>query len=122
MILAKLQEIEFRVQDLMSHLKANQIQEATLFDNVEEKTETSASEEEKPRISRQRITDGTMTARMISFRLTKELGRNITQESVVQVGKQIKANPTYSARQHVSRYSPEAVKMIMSLYRSFNRL
>lgn len=127
MTLAKVQEIEekvqdlqFRIKDLMSHLvEANKIQEATLFDQVE----TSSSEEKtKQTITRRRITDGTMTAKMISFRMTKETGRQITPDMVVQVGKQIKANPSYSARQHVSRYSPESVKTIMNLFRSFSRL
>lgn len=129
MTLAKVQEIEekvqdlqFRIKDLMSHLvDLNKIQEATLFDQVEA---TSSSSEEKPKqtITRRRITDGTMTAKMISFRMTKETGRQITPDMVVQVGKQIKANPSYSARQHVSRYSPESVKTIMNLFRSFSRL
>lgn len=128
MTLAKVQEIEekvqdlqFRIKDLMSHLAdLNKIQEATLFDQVE-----ATSSEEKPKtqtITRRRITDGTMTAKMISFRMTKETGRQITPDMVVQVGKQIKANPSYSARQHVSRYSPESVKTIMNLFRSFSRL
>lgn len=130
MTLAKVQEIEekvqdlqFRIKDLMSHLvDLNKIQEATLFDQVEA---TSSSSEEKPKthtITRRRITDGTMTAKMISFRMTKETGRQITPDMVVKVGKQIKANPSYSARQHVSRYSPESVKTIMNLFRSFSRL
>lgn len=127
MTLAKVQEIEekvqdlqFRIKDLMSHLiEANKIQEATLFDQVEA---SSTEEQPKQTITRRRITDGTMTAKMISFRMTKETGRQITPDMVVQVGKQIKANPSYSARQHVSRYSPESVKTIMNLFRSFSRL
>lgn len=127
MTLAKVQEIEekvqdlqFRIKDLMSHLvDLTKIQEATLFDQVEA---SSTDEQPKQTITRRRITDGTMTAKMISFRMTKETGRQITPDMVVQVGKQIKANPSYSARQHVSRYSPESVKTIMNLFRSFSRL
>jgi hypothetical protein len=63
-----------------------------------------------------------MTAATIAYHLSKELGRAITRERVVRVGKQIKAKVTYCERQHISRYTQEAVTTIMNLYRSFNQL
>lgn len=122
MILAKLQELTSIIQGITC-------KEATLFDHEEEQeipapseTSTYAPAEEKPRKTRVRLKDGTMTAATIAHHLSKELGRTITRESVVRVGKQIKAKVTYCERQHISRYTPESVTTIMNLYRSFNQL
>lgn len=125
MILVKLQELTNIIQGITC-------KEATLFEQEEEITEeailgkpvpvTATAQEDTTKRKRARIKDGTMTAEMISHRLTKELGREITTESVIRVGKTIKARPVYSTRQHVSRYSPEEVNTIIGLYRSFNQL
>lgn len=122
MILVKLQELTTIIQGITC-------KEATLFDHEEEQeipapseTSTDAPAEEKPRKTRVRLKDGTMTAATIAHHLSKELGRTITRESVVRVGKQIKAKVTYCERQHISRYTPESVTTIMNLYRSFNQL
>lgn len=121
MILVKLQELTTIIQGISC-------QEATLFDHEEQEipaaTETISNPpaEEKPRRTRVRLKDGTMTAATIAHHLSKELGRRITRESVVRVGKQIKAKVTYCERQRVSRYTPESVSTIMNLYRSFNQL
>ena len=122
MILVKLQELTTIIQGITC-------KEATLFDHEEEQeipaeseTISNAPAEEKPRKTRVRLKDGTMTAATIAHHLSKELGRTITRESVVRVGKQIKAKVTYCERQHISRYTQEAVTTIMNLYRSFNQL
>lgn len=121
MILVKLQELTNIIQGIPC-------KEATLFDHEEENPilqpvqEQEIPTEEKPRKPRVRLKDGTMTAATIAHHLSKELGRTITRESVVRVGKQIKAKVTYCERQHISRYTPEAVSTIMNLYRSFNQL
>lgn len=122
MILVKLQELTTIIQGITC-------KEATLFDHEEEQeipapseTSTDAPAEETPRKTRVRLKDGTMTAATIAHHLSKELGRTITRESVVRVGKQIKAKVTYCERQHISRYTQEAVTTIMNLYRSFNQL
>ena len=121
-ILVKLRELTTIIQGITC-------KEATLFDHEEEQeipapseTSTNAPAEEKPRKTRERLKDGTMTAATIAHHLSKELGRTITRESVVRVGKQIKAKVTYCERQHCSRYNPESVTTIMNLYRSFNQL
>ena len=121
-ILVKLRELTTIIQGITC-------KEATLFDHEEEQeipapseTSTDAPAEEKPRKTRVRLKDGTMTAATIAHHLSKELGRTITRESVVRVGKQIKAKVTYCERQHISRYTPESVTTIMNLYRSFNQL
>lgn len=122
MILVKLRELTTIIQGITC-------KEATLFDHEEEQeipapseTSTNAPAEEKPRKTRERLMDGTMTAATIAHHLSKELGRTITRESVVRVGKQIKAKSTYCESQHNSRYTPESVSTIMNLYRSFNQL
>ena len=122
MILVKLQELTTIIQGITC-------KEATLFDHVEENPILQPVQEhetittgEKPRKTRERLKDGTMTAATIAHHLSKELGRTITRESVVRVGKQIKAKLTYCERQHISRYTPESVTTIMNLYRSFNQL
>lgn len=99
-------------------------QEATLFDQVtpiHTTTEIPVTEE-KPKRSRERAKDGTMTASTMAHALSRELGRTISKDSIVRVAKQVKLKPTYCERQHTSRYSAEAVQTIMNLYRSFNQL
>lgn len=116
MILVKLQEITNLIQGISC-------QEATLFDQV---TPTISTTEipvsEKPRKTRVRLKDGTMTAATIAHALSREFGREITKDSVVRVAKQIKVKPSYCMTQHTSRYSAEAVNTIMNLYRSFNQI
>jgi hypothetical protein len=80
------------------------------------------TKEVKPMKTRVRLKDGTMTASSIARHLSRELGRTISRESVIRVGKQINAKVNYYERQHISRYTPEAVATIMSLYRSFNQV
>ena len=144
-ILAKFQElVNIRMQEAVSALSEKMLdvvltfkdyvnsipcKEATLFDHVEDnpilkpaQEQETITTEEKPRKTRARLKDGTMTAATIAHHLSKELGRTITKESVVRVGRQIKAKVTYCERQHCSRYNPESVTTIMNLYRSFNQL
>jgi len=121
MILVKLQELTSLIQGF-------QCKEATLFDHIDPVIQPvcdlrgQETIREKPKRTKTRIKDGTMTAATIAGHLSKELGRRIPKESVTLVGKSINAKPTYCARQHVSRYSPEEVTTIMNLYRSFNRI
>lgn len=130
MFLVKVQEIETKIQELKTWAEGLTLKEATLFDHVEdnpilvpaESAESAIPADAAPRKTRQRTKDGTMTASSIAHKLSKEFGKTITRESVIKVGKQINANPTYCERQHISRYSPESVNMIMNLYRSFNSL
>ena len=122
MILVKLQELTTIIQGIPC-------KEATLFDHEEDnpilqpvrdvREQETITTDEKPRKPRVRFKDGTMTASTIAHHLSKELGRTITRESVILVGKQINAKPTYCESQHISRYSPEEVSTIMNLYRSF---
>lgn len=120
------ENILVKLQELTSLIQGIQCKEATLFDHVEDTilrpTQAQETAEAKPRKTRVRITDGTMTATSIASHLSKELGRTITRESVIRVGKQIKAKTSYCESQHTSRYSPEAVSTIMNLYRSFNQV
>lgn len=122
MILVKLQELTTIIQGISC-------QEATLFDHVEDNPilqpiheQETIQTEEKPKRTRVRLKDGTMTAATMAHALSKELGRTITKESVIRVAKQIKMKPSYCYRQHTSRYSAEAVNTIMNLFRSFNQL
>lgn len=119
MILVKLQELTNIIQGIPC-------KEATLFDHEEDnpilqpvQEQETTTTEEKPRKTRVRLKDGTMTAATIARHLSKELGRTITRESVIRVGKQINAKPTYCESQHNSRYSPGEVSTIMNLFRSF---
>lgn len=117
-ILVKLQEITSIIQGIPC-------QEANLFDQefaTYIKTQEDIPPQVKPRRTRQRAKDGTMTAATIAHALSKELNRDITKDSVVRVAKHIKVKPTYSHTQHTSRYSAEAVNTIMNLYRSFNQI
>ena len=127
MFLVKVQEIETKIQELKTWMEGLTLKEATLFDHVEDNpilvpAESEIPADDAPRKTRQRTKDGSMTASSIAQKLSKEFGRTISRESVIKVGKQIKAKPTYCKRQHISRYSPESVNMIMNLYRSFNQL
>lgn len=120
MILVKLQELTTIIQGIPC-------QEATLFDHVTPTISTieipvTDTTEEKPRRTRVRAKDGTMTASTMAHALSRELGRTISKDSIVRVAKQIKLKPTYCMTQHTSRYSAEAVNTIMNLYRSFNQL
>ena len=124
MILVKLQELTTIIQGITC-------KEATLFDHVEDNSilqpvrdvreQETTTTEEKPRKTRVRAKDGTMTAATIAHALSREFGREITKDSVVRVAKQIKVKPTYCMSQHASRYSADAVNTIMNLYRSFNQ-
>ena len=127
MFLVKVQEIETKIQELKTWVVGLTIKEATLFDHVEDNpilvpAESAIPADAAPRKTRQMTKDGSMTASSIARKLSKEFGRTISRESVIKVGKQIKAKPTYCERQHISRYSPESANMIMNLYRSFNQL
>lgn len=142
MILAKFQEmVNNRMLDAVNALSQTMLdvvltfneyvnsipcQEATLFDHVTPTISTTEipvtdTTEEKPRRTRQRAKDGTMTASTMAHALSRELGRTISKDSIVRVAKQIKVKPTYCERQHTSRYSADAVNTIMNLYRSFNQ-
>lgn len=121
------ENILVKLQELTSLIQGIQCKEATLFDHVEDNPilrpiQAQETAEVKPRKTRARIKDGTMTATSIASHLSKELGRTISRESVIRVGKQIGAKVNYYERQHISRYTPEAVATIMSLYRSFNQV
>lgn len=123
------ENILVKLQELTSLIQGIQCKEATLFDHVEDnpilrpiREQETIHTEEKPRKTRARIKDGTMTASSIAHHLSKELGRTISRESVIKVGKQINAKVNYYERQHISRYTPEAVATIMNLYRSFNQV
>lgn len=124
------EKILAKLQELTSLIRGVNVNEATLFDRVEPTISTTAvpvmPETEsvptgRPVAARARINDGTMTATTIASHLSKELGRTITRESVIRVGKHINAKPVYRESQHQSRYSPQEVATIMNLYRSFSR-
>lgn len=121
MFLVKVQEIETKIQELKTWVEGLTLKEATIFDHVEDNP-VLVPADPAPRKTRARITDGTMNASSIARKLSKEFGKTITRESVIKVGKQINAKSTYCERQHISRYSPESVNMIMNLYRSCNSL
>lgn len=121
------EKILAKLQELTSLIRGVNVNEATLFDQVAPTISTTAVPETKsvhtgrPVAARARINDGTMTATTIASHLSKELGRTITRESVIRVGKHINAKPVYRESQHQSRYSPQEVATIMNLYRSFSR-
>ncbi len=124
-LLGRLQEIEeeskrltTKIQAIKTFVDGHEFKEATLFDHVEDKP-ILVPADAAPKKTRERIKDGTMTADMIAHRLFKESGRIIPRESIIKVAKSVKAMPTYCARQHVSRYSPDAVKTIMDIFRQF---
>lgn len=126
--LVKVQEIETKIQELKTWVEGLSCREETLFEHVVDNPilqpvrEQETTTEVKPKVTRARLKDGSMTADMIALRLSRELGRPITRENVINVGKHIKANPQYYTKQHVSRYSADSVRTIMNLFRSFNQI
>lgn len=119
MILAKLQE-------LVELAKGIAVQEeATLFNQVDENpilqptsfTPTAVNVKDE-KVTRRRIKDGSMTASMLSSRLTKELGRPVSRSQITKVAKFCNAEAYYNESQHKSRYTPESVTMIITLFRS----
>lgn len=124
------QIILVKLQELTNFIQGIPAKEATLFDNVEQQTpaeETGTTDNDAPVAEKKRRTrvvvkDGTMSAQTIANHLTKELGREIPRESVIQVGRKINAKPIYCERQHNSRYTPEAVSSIMGIFRSLIKL
>lgn len=137
-LLGRIQELEemqeslkVKIQAVKTIVEGLEFKEATLFDHVEvnpilqpveSATSANAETAEKPKVSRKRIKDGTMTASSMALHLSKELGMVITRESVIKVGKHCGAKPTYCAKQHISRYAPGDVTKIMNLYRTFNQI
>lgn len=131
MFLVKVQEIETKLRELKSWVAALDIREVPLFGHVEdnpilqpetEKPEPETTTVAAPRRTREWVDDGTMNASTIARKLTRQLGRIVTRENVIGVGKSIGAKPTYYKRQHISRYSPEDVEKIMNLFWTFNQI
>lgn len=118
--LVRVQEIETKLRELKSWVAALDIREAPLFGYMEDnpilqpETTTVAA----PRRTRERVDDGTLNASSIARKLSKELGRTISRDVVIKVGKAMKVKPTYYKRQHISRYSPEDVERIMDVFRA----
>lgn len=119
MILAKLQE-------LVELAKGIAVQEeATLFSQVDENpilqptsfTPTAVHVKDE-KVTRRRIKDGSMTASMLSSRLSKEFGRPVSRSQITKVAKSCNAEAYYNESQHESRYTPESVTMIIALFRS----
>lgn len=117
-----------KLQELTSLIQGFQCEEETLFAHIDPVIQPVCDlrgqetiHTGRPVAARARINDGTMTATTIASHLSKELGRTITRESVIRVGKHINAKPVYRESQHQSRYSPQEVATIMNLYRSFSR-
>jgi hypothetical protein len=119
--LVRVQEIETKLRELKSWVAALDIREVPLFGHVEDnpilqpETTTVAA----PMRIRVMTDDGTLNASSIARKLSKGLGRTISRELVIKVGKSIGAKPTYYKRQHISRYSPEDVEKIMGIFRNF---
>lgn len=120
--LVKVQEIEKKIQDLKYWVESLKFDEVTLFDHVEDNALPTNADADSEKKTRRMTTDGSLTASSISYRLSKELGKEISRESIIRLGKQIDAKPFYNDRQHISRYPADAVKRIMDLYRTFNSL
>lgn len=129
--LVRVQEIETKLRELKSWVAALDIREVPLFGHVEdnpilqpetEKPEPETTTVAAPRRTREWVDDGTMNASTIARKLTRQLGRIVTRENVIGVGKSIGAKPTYYKRQHISRYSPEDVEKIMNLFWTFNQI
>ena len=124
--LVRVQEIETKLRELKSWVAALDIREVPLFGHVEDnpilQPETEEPEPETTTVAPMRIRvmtdDGTLNASSIARKLSKELGRTISRELVIKVGKSIGAKPTYYKRQHISRYSPEDVERIMDVFRA----
>lgn len=125
--LVRVQEIETKLRELKSWVAALDIREVPLFGHVEDNPILQPETEEEPetttvtapRRTRERVDDGTMNASTIARKLSKELGRTISRDVVIKVGKSMGAKPTYYKRQHISRYSPEDVEKIMGIFRNF---
>ena len=122
--LVRVQEIETKLRELKSWVAALDIREAPLFGYMEDNPILQPeSEPETTTVAPMRIRvmtdDGTLNASSIARKLSKELGRTISRELVIKVGKSIGAKPTYYKRQHISRYSPEDVEKIMGIFRNF---
>jgi hypothetical protein len=119
--LVRVQEIETKLRELKSWVAALDIREVPLFGHVEDnpilQPETTTVAD--PMRIRVMTDDGTLNASSIARKLSKELGRTISRELVIKVGKSIGAKPTYNKRQHISRYSPEDVEKIMGIFRNF---
>lgn len=127
MFLVKVQEIETKIQELKTWVEGLTLKEATLFDHVEDNpilvpAESAIPADAAPRKNRTRTMDGSLTASQIKHRLDKELGRDISRESIIKLARQIDAKSIYCERQHISRYPAGAAKKIMDLYRTFNQL
>lgn len=126
--LVRVQEIETKLRELKSWVAALDIREVPLFGHVEDnpilqpEPEPETTTVAAPRRTREWVDDGTMNASTIARKLTRQLGRIVTRENVIGVGKSIGAKPTYYKRQHISRYSPEDVEKIMNLFWTFNQI
>lgn len=114
MILAKLQELTRMVESISINEET-----PTLFDTFNSEATPQESKEASPKRTIHK--DGTMTAKTLARHLTKEFGSPVSQEMVVKIGKECGAKSDYNGIQHARRYSPESVRMICSLFRSFNR-
>ena len=124
--LVRVQEIETKLRELKSWVAALDIREAPLFGYMEDNPILQPETEEEPETTtvapmriRVMTDDGTLNASSIARKLSKELGRTISRDVVIKVGKSMGAKPTYYKRQHISRYSPEDVKKIMGIFRNF---
>lgn len=125
--LVRVQEIETKLRELKSWVAALDIREAPLFGYVEDNPILQPETEEEPetttvaapRRAREWVDDGTLNASSIARKLSKELGRTISRELVIKVGKSMGAKPVYYKRQHISRYSPADVEKIMGIFRNF---
>lgn len=126
--LVRVQEIETKLRELKSWVAALDIREVPLFGHVEDNPILQPETEDEPepetttvaapRRTRVMTDDGTLNASSIARKLSKELGRTISRDVVIKVGKAMKVKPTYYKRQHISRYSPEDVERIMDVFRA----
>lgn len=123
--LVRVQEIETKLRELKSWVAALDIRETPLFGYMEDnpilqpEPEPETTTVAVPRRTRERVDDGTLNASSIARKLSKELGRTISRDVVIKVGKSMGAKPTYYKRQHISRYSPEDAARIMGIFRNF---
>ena len=126
MFLVKVQEIETKLREIKSWVAALDIREVPIFGHVEDNPILQPETEQEPETTtvaapmriRVMTDDGTMNASTIARKLSKELGKVITRDVVIKVGKAMKVKPTYYKRQHISRYSPEDVERIMDVFRA----
>lgn len=126
--LVRVQEIETKLRELKSWVAALDIKETPLFGYMEDNPILQPETDDEPEtttmaapVMRIRVmtNDGTLNASTIARKLSKELGRTISRDVVIKVGKSMGAKPTYYKRQHISRYSPEDVEKIMGIFRNF---